>query len=424
MVHQPPAALGKRKRAADPDCGSGGAVELQAELMDDLRVEIWTFKDTHKHAGFLEQLQPAFVAMYDPDPGLVRELERYHCSSPPGTPPLRLFLLAFEESVEERRYLGAVQREKQAFQSLIEHKASMIVTLDAGDAALSQQQQQQQLVVDSRSRERGRPARRRYVVDLREFRSVLPSLLHQSGAQLVPATLTVGDFVISPALCVERKSISDLYSSLNSGRLYNQAEAMCRHYASPCLLIEFSGERAFVLQTASEIKDTLDATSIASKLVLLAIAFPRLRMVWSKDPRFTVDLFAALTEGAAPADADAAVAVGSEEAQGASELNQQHMDLLLRLPGVTVIPARGGGGSTPPSPLPVRAAPVRSHAGKGAESGRRGAGTGPCWPCSRPTYGSHGCTDHELSESREHFQQPRGAGAARRGHAQVCAREE
>ena len=58
----------------------------------------------------------------------------------------------------------------------------------------------------------------------------------------------VGDYVLSPEQCVERKSIADLKSSLVSGRLYHQAEAMSRHYRTPLLLIEFEGDKAFALQ--------------------------------------------------------------------------------------------------------------------------------------------------------------------------------
>jgi DNA excision repair protein ERCC-4 len=57
------------------------------------------------------------------------------------------------------------------------------------------------------------------IVDMREFRSSLPSILHASGLQLIPTTLTVADYVLTPDICVERKSIPDLVSSFNSGRL-------------------------------------------------------------------------------------------------------------------------------------------------------------------------------------------------------------
>src|ERR1700761_9053333 len=76
----------------------------------------------------------------------------------------------------------------------------------------------------------------RVVVDIREFRSSLPSLVHANNMDIVPCMLTVGDYVISPNICVERKSISDLIASLNNGRLFNQAETMTEHYKRPMLL--------------------------------------------------------------------------------------------------------------------------------------------------------------------------------------------
>jgi DNA excision repair protein ERCC-4 len=47
----------------------------------------------------------------------------------------------------------------------------------------------------------------------------LPSLLHASKLLIIPATLTVGDYILTRDICVERKSIPDLVSSFNSGRL-------------------------------------------------------------------------------------------------------------------------------------------------------------------------------------------------------------
>ena len=88
----------------------------------------------------------------------------------------------------------------------------------------------------------------RVIVDMREFRSELPSLLHKRGIDIEPVTLEVGDYILTPEICVERKSISDLIGSLNSGRLYNQATAMSRFYTSPMLLIEFDTNKPFSLQ--------------------------------------------------------------------------------------------------------------------------------------------------------------------------------
>jgi len=57
------------------------------------------------------------------------------------------------------------------------------------------------------------------IVDMREFRSTLPSLLHAADIEVVPATLQVGDYIITPTMCVERKSVPDLIQSFSSGRL-------------------------------------------------------------------------------------------------------------------------------------------------------------------------------------------------------------
>lgn len=85
------------------------------------------------------------------------------------------------------------------------------------------------------------------IVDMREFRSELPSILHKRGFHIEPCTLEVGDYVITPTICVERKSINDLIESLHNGRLYNQASSMSRAYKIPVLLIEFDQKKPFQL---------------------------------------------------------------------------------------------------------------------------------------------------------------------------------
>ena len=88
-------------------------------------------------------------------------------------------------------------------------------------------------------------------MDMREFRSDLPFLVHKLGIGLEPVTLEVGDYVLTEDICVERKSISDLIGSLNNGRLYNQCTSMNRYYKRPVLLIEFDPTRPFALQVSA-----------------------------------------------------------------------------------------------------------------------------------------------------------------------------
>lgn len=57
------------------------------------------------------------------------------------------------------------------------------------------------------------------LVDIREMGAILPSLIDDAGIKVVPLTLTVGDYILSPKMCVERKALPDLESSLANGRL-------------------------------------------------------------------------------------------------------------------------------------------------------------------------------------------------------------
>lgn len=80
--------------------------------------------------------------------------------------------------------------------------------------------------------------------------SSLPNVLHQKGMRIIPVTLEVGDYILSPLICVERKSIQDLFGSFASGRLFHQVEMMSRYYRIPVLLIEFSQDKSFSFQVS------------------------------------------------------------------------------------------------------------------------------------------------------------------------------
>jgi len=49
--------------------------------------------------------------------------------------------------------------------------------------------------------------------------ALLPSYIDDAGIKVIPLTLTVGDYILSPKMCVERKALPDLESSLANGRL-------------------------------------------------------------------------------------------------------------------------------------------------------------------------------------------------------------
>lgn len=220
----------------------------------------------------LEEVKPRHIIMYEPEPAFIRRVEVYRSSHTNRN--VRVYFIYYGGSVEEQRYLSAVRREKDAFTRLIKEKAvssfsfpwhlpiniltfgqNMSVTLTLAGKGVEDPQEQFLRTVNTRIAGGGRLTATaeppRIVVDVREFRSSLPSLLHGQNIDVVPCMLTVGDYVVTPHICVERKSVRDLISSFKNGRLYNQVETMLQYYKSPMLLIEFDQNKSFTLEVSS-----------------------------------------------------------------------------------------------------------------------------------------------------------------------------
>ncbi|KAG0150955.1 hypothetical protein CROQUDRAFT_37582 [Cronartium quercuum f. sp. fusiforme G11] len=267
----------------------------------------------------LEELRPRYLVMYEPDMAFVRRVECYRACNPDLD--VKTYFLMYSDSVEEQRYLSSVRREKEAFERLIRENASMVVPLQAevrpGETAEEETLRTISSRLGGKSLQSGMP---QVVVDVREFRSTLPSLLHAANFLIEPTTLVVGDYIISPEMCVERKSISDLIQSFNSGRLFQQCEMMTAHYKQPILLIEFDQKKSFSLDTYKDARGASTSTTSAqsdtdlqAKLVLLTLSFPKLRLIWSSSPYATADIFRDLKLDHAEPDASSASLVGLDE---------------------------------------------------------------------------------------------------------------
>jgi len=78
----------------------------------------------------------------------------------------------------------------------------------------------------------------RVVADERERASGVPEELSKLNVRVYFSKLSVGDYVLSPEVAVERKSIPDLISSVYDSRIFIQASRIASAYAKPYLLIE------------------------------------------------------------------------------------------------------------------------------------------------------------------------------------------
>ncbi|MBE3112537.1 MAG: hypothetical protein IMZ46_18845, partial [Acidobacteria bacterium] len=298
----------------------------------------------------LEEVKPRYVVMYEPDASFIRRVEVYRSSHRDRS--VRVYFLYYGGSVEEQRYLATVRREKDAFTRLIKERAGMSLVITTDPHGGEDPQEAFLRTVNTRIAGGGRLAATaqppRVVVDVREFRSSLPSLLHGRSVVIVPCMLTVGDYVLTPTVCVERKSVGDLISSLRDGRLYTQAETMFMHYRDPMLLIEFDQDKSFTLEPFADLSGSAGSVAasnagggdLQSKIVLLTLAFPRLRIIWSSSPYETAEIFESIKAKEEEPDPIAAVRAGLERGPGGvgvaeQVFNQEPQDMLAAVPGVT-----------------------------------------------------------------------------------------
>ncbi|KAJ8149809.1 hypothetical protein LV155_007636 [Aspergillus fumigatus] len=346
--------------------------------MDDLVIVHPYDGDMDEH--ILEEVRPRYIIMYEPDAAFIRRVEVYRSSHVGRN--VRVYFIYYGGSVEEQRYLSAVRREKDSFTKLIKEKGSIAVTL-THDKSQEDPQEQFLRTVNTRIAGGGRLAATasppRVVVDVREFRSALPSLLHGNNMIIVPCQLTVGDYILTPDICVERKSVRDLITSLRNGRLYNQAETMLQHYKNPLLLIEFDQNKSFTfdafasastpgtsfltdygfsssgtgttsLSVSSSLMNPSSPKSAQHLLVLLTLTFPRLKIIWSSSPYQTAEIFADLKKNNPEPDPLRAVQIGLDmdivtsshpgDVMAAAGIehrtfNALPQDMLRAVPGVT-----------------------------------------------------------------------------------------
>ncbi|KAH0477622.1 MAG: LOW QUALITY PROTEIN: hypothetical protein KVP17_001714 [Porospora cf. gigantea B] len=310
----------------------------------------------------LRHERPDHVVLLQPMLQFVREVEVWAAESG-QMPTVAVFM--FRKSAEHHRFLTAAKAENDAWDGLLRQKKTLVIRTDEPSLL------DDSIVLSSREAGGGRAALKQalkrvikptVIVDHREFRSALPFHIHRQGIDVVPATLVVGDYVVSREVCIERKTISDLNQSLKSGRLYIQTRELLHHYpAGACLLIEFQETRGVlaapevlplptpddekrlaILRAANRPVSFLSSygalwnqkmtyTDAMARLVLLILHFPYLKLIWSPHPSFTAEFVKEIKTHRENPNPDKAKAVGQISS---AKLSSAAQDVLRNLPGV------------------------------------------------------------------------------------------
>jgi hypothetical protein len=216
----------KRRRDAEEE------IILKEDALDSLGyawnenvIENWEIIiDDTGDIGLLYDNQPTAVILYGHYLHLIREIQVFQAQLQSLDREImkEIFILRNEEGFDEKHaeFTESFEREKEEeLRRFVEnYKAKDMSDISSSVSPPS------------------------VIVDKREFASSIPYELHKIGIRVIPATLSVGDYILTPDICIERKSAAtdDLASSLNSGRLAQQLHNMKQCYEKVCLLIEFS----------------------------------------------------------------------------------------------------------------------------------------------------------------------------------------
>ncbi|KAG5437732.1 hypothetical protein PCANB_000445 [Pneumocystis canis] len=262
----------------------------------------------------LKELKPKFIILYEPDPVIIRRIELYNSIYKNAL--LRVYFMYYGNSVEEQKYLASVRKEKDSFAALIKEKGNMALLL-------TQEGKNDESIESDFFKKTGTQIAKNINYMANEE---LPKLI---VVNLGIHCLLFGDYILSPSLCVERKSLKDLVSSLNSGRLYTQCEMMQQYYSTPILLIEFDQNKTFNFEPFTEITSNINTNNLQSKLVLLTIAFPKLRIIWSSGFYATCDIFVELKKNHSEPDPVKAASLGLRD-------DEDNADFLLSIPKISL----------------------------------------------------------------------------------------
>ena len=297
----------------------------------DWRVELSTSPDMFQ---VIESFRPDAVVLLEPDLAALRHVETWRRgSSITPSRDVKIIVMMVSDSLELANIDQERVEENLAFNDLIIAKDRTLISVEE---LYSQIRQQKSLLAEApKSNRRAdnstltKPTPTVYI-DIRELRSSLPFFLYKCGLEVIPVTLSIGDYIVSRDISIERKSLPDLTDSLRSGRLYKQALNMTQVYSSSALLVEIDRQH-IVTFIALEVKSTFDGInrkSVLTQLLAMTLHFPNLQLLWSFDPRQTAELFASLKHGRYEPS------VIKEDTATAADDQTVGLEMLKKFPGI------------------------------------------------------------------------------------------
>ncbi|ABW02529.1 ERCC4 domain-containing protein [Caldivirga maquilingensis] len=113
-------------------------------------------------------------------------------------------------------------------------------------------------------------------MDSREYETAqaVVNAVKELGCRVLVSTLTVGDYVVSSEVAVERKRAMDFVNSIIDGRLFQQASNLIEAYQEPYIIIE------------GDLWSTVSVRGISRNALigaLVKVSRSGLRLIWTRD---------------------------------------------------------------------------------------------------------------------------------------------
>ncbi|KAM3718592.1 DNA repair endonuclease XPF [Dirofilaria immitis] len=295
------------------DAQSGNSNDSEGVEREDPLLVIVPSGERYNLIKQLETFEPPIVILYHSDLVSLRLLEMHKACN--YEKPLTIYIVMYANSNEEERYLCSLRKEQIAFEEMVREQGTL---MSAREYETDREEPHRLILMRSTRDAGGRVEQNeespKVIIDMREFQSELPTVLYKRGVDLIPATIEVGDYILSPNIAVERKALDDLTQSLHSGRIFKQIEQMLRHYKNVILLIEGNVKDDYKKINCGPFQGELSRRSreTRSLFTVLVRTYPNMNIIWTLDPTHSSEMFEELKLNEPNPNLDQALAIKSD----------------------------------------------------------------------------------------------------------------
>ena len=185
------------------------------QIIPNGEVQVWNFKNSNEMSSFLSNYCPTEIILLDPHLQFIRWIELYNSRQIKQKEiknQLKLTTLFYKDTSEKFYHESIIHKEKKSFENLIYIKDKEFINIVdpkfEEEQTLKRDQENEKFSTaqgGKRSFEVGELIRTKIiVVDMREFSSSTPQYLYDAGFLVVPLQISVGDYILSDRIAVEK----------------------------------------------------------------------------------------------------------------------------------------------------------------------------------------------------------------------------